>query len=176
MLWSMEAETGRNLLISGRMRIRNYGLLRIGDSVRINSGPSRNIVGGDRKTNLFVGPNGTLEIEDGVGISNSTIVAMDSVRILSGSMIGGGCDIYDYDFHELSPDERSSRSGNIGAKPIVIGPNAFVGAHSIILKGVKIGNGSVIGAGSLVTRDVPDMEIWGGRPAQFIRKVIAQTE
>lgn len=46
---------------------------------------------------------------------------------------------------------------------------AFIGGNSIILKGVKIGKNSVVGAGSVVTRDIPDGEIWAGNPARKIR-------
>lgn len=46
-----------------------------------------------------------------------------------------------------------------------------MGAHTIILKGVHIGKGAVIGAGSVVTKNIPENEIWAGNPAKFIKKV-----
>ena len=55
--------------------------------------------------------------------------------------------------------------------PVTIKDNAFIGAHSIILKGVTIGEKSIIGAGSVVARDVPDGEIWAGNPAKFIKNI-----
>ena len=48
---------------------------------------------------------------------------------------------------------------------------AFIGAHSIVLKGVTIGKHSVIGAGSVVTKNIPDNEVWAGNPARFIRRL-----
>jgi acetyltransferase-like isoleucine patch superfamily enzyme len=174
LLWGHGAKVGSDLIVTGWIRIKVYGRIHVGDHVRINSGADVNIVGGDRKTNILVGPNGCLEIENGVGLSNSTIIAMQSVKLLSNTMIGGGCDIYDYDFHEIDPDERFEKTGNVGVKEVVIGPDAFVGSHCIILKGVRIGKGAVIGAGSLVTRNVPDYEMWAGRPAKFIRRIDRQ--
>ena len=56
--------------------------------------------------------------------------------------------------------------------PVVIKDLAFIGMHSIILKGVTIGEKSIIGAGSVVSKDVPDGEIWAGNPARFIKKVV----
>lgn len=53
---------------------------------------------------------------------------------------------------------------------IVIGENVFIGAGTTVLKGVRIGDNAVIGSCSVVTRDVPDNEIWGGNPARFIKR------
>ena len=55
--------------------------------------------------------------------------------------------------------------------PVVIENNVFIGAHCIILKGVSIGENSIIGAGSVVTKNVPANQIWAGNPAKFIRKI-----
>lgn len=52
----------------------------------------------------------------------------------------------------------------------VIGDGVWIGAHSIILKGVKINNGAVIAAGAVVVSDIPSNEVWGGVPARFLRK------
>lgn len=54
-------------------------------------------------------------------------------------------------------------------RPIVIGNDVWLCAHSIILPGVHIGNGAIIGAGSVVTKDVPDYAIVGGNPAKIIK-------
>ncbi|MDA9100962.1 hypothetical protein N9J94_06850 [Planktomarina sp.] len=54
---------------------------------------------------------------------------------------------------------------------ITIRSNAFIGAGSIVLGGLIIGKGSIIASGSVVTKSVPDHEIWGGNPANYIRKL-----
>lgn len=59
--------------------------------------------------------------------------------------------------------------GSLPQKEVVIGDDVWIGTRAIILPGVKIGNGSIIGAGSIVTRDVPDYAIVGGNPARIIR-------
>ncbi len=53
---------------------------------------------------------------------------------------------------------------------VLIKKNAFIGAHTIILKGVTVGERSIIGAGSVVTKSIPDDEVWAGNPAKRIRK------
>ena len=75
-------------------------------------------------------------------------------------------------FPFAEPKERTSvPETGILTRPVVIRDGAFIGAHSIILKGVTVGEKSVVGAGSVVTRSIPDGEIWAGNPARFIRKL-----
>ena len=76
--------------------------------------------------------------------------------------------IWDTDFHAIEYNDRC-KNVNIKSAPIFIKEGAFIGACSIILKGVTIGKHSVIGAGSVVTKNIPDNEIWGGNPARFIK-------
>jgi len=169
-LWRYGAVVGPGLRASGRLRCKIKGNVVVGQGVSFHSGAD-NYVGGDRLVNLQVGPGALLQIDDNVGISNSTIVANNSVRIYRDTFIGGGCDIYDTDFHELLPEDRENHQGNISTKPIEIGPRAFIGGHTIVLKGVSIGEGALVGAGSVVSKDIPAYQIWAGRPARFIREL-----
>ena len=57
------------------------------------------------------------------------------------------------------------------SKPVKIGDNVWIGMNSCILPGVEIGNNSIIGSGSVVTKNIPENEIWVGNPAKFIRKL-----
>lgn len=53
--------------------------------------------------------------------------------------------------------------------PPIIGNDVWIGSNSVILQGVKIGDGAIIAAGAVVTKDVPSYTIWGGVPAKFIK-------
>jgi acetyltransferase-like isoleucine patch superfamily enzyme len=97
------------------------------------------------------------------------MVCKNRIDILSGTLLGGGCRIYDMDFHQLDPVQRLTNTGPVPSAPIRIGPRAFLGGHVTVLKGVTIGEGAVIGAGSVATRDIPDFEVWAGVPAKRIR-------
>lgn len=64
--------------------------------------------------------------------------------------------------------------GSSEVKPIIIGNDVWIGARAIMLPGVHIGNGCIIGAGSVVTKSVPDYEVWAGNPAHFIKSRLCE--
>lgn len=69
--------------------------------------------------------------------------------------------------HEFNPEKRASIMPN----PVKIGKNVWIGSNSTILPGVEIGDGAIIGAGSIVTKNVPKNTIVAGNPARIIRKI-----
>ena len=163
---------GNNLKINGRIFCvsNSPGGIVIGDNVRINSSRSSNPIGGDTRTIFFAKGDGKIRIGNNCGISNATFSAIDSITICDYVLIGGNVKIYDSDFHSLNFKGRISGQQGLHC-PIVIKDGAFIGAHSVILKGVTIGEKSIVGAGSVVTNDIPDGEIWAGNPAKFIKKI-----
>jgi acetyltransferase-like isoleucine patch superfamily enzyme len=74
------------------------------------------------------------------------------------------------DFHALLADGTWKNEYVEGARPIRIGRSVFIGARAIILKGVEIGDAAIIGAGAVVTRDVPPAAIFAGNPAREVGK------
>lgn len=161
------AEVGHNVKCNGFpfVRIRKGGRLVIGDDVQINAAPWANahVIAGS--TNLFVAAGATLVLGKGVGLSGSRVVAMQSIEIEEGVLVGGGCLICDSDMHEVP----LGAPGGARKAPIRIGARAFVGAGSMILKGVEIGSGSIVGAGSVITKDVPPNSLATGNPAQVLK-------
>lgn len=161
---------GRNLYISGRIKLHGSGRIIIGDNVSINSSPNVNPVACGNETHLRAEGNGVLKIGNRVGISHSAITAMESVVIEDNVLIGSNCIICDTDFHSIDYEHRMEKPDNhIKTAPVVIKEGAFIGARCIILKGVTIGRHSVVGADSVVTKNIPDNEIWAGNPAVFIK-------
>lgn len=161
---------GKNHQIDGLLFIRNNGNIQIGSNFIARSGKRVNPIGGDTTCRLIIGKGAKLCIGNNVGISNSTIFCEISVSIGNNTLIGGGCKIWDTDFHSLNPANRAHPHGiDIAKAPIVIRDNVFIGAGSIILKGVSVGHNAVIGAASVVTKSVPDNELWAGNPAIFKR-------
>lgn len=104
-LWG--ATVGSQLRVAGRLRLHVEGRLSIGANVTINSGSANNYVGGDRRMSMWVGKRGTLKIEDGCKLSNSTIVCLRRVTVLRDTYVGGGCNIFDTDFHAIDAESRA---------------------------------------------------------------------
>lgn len=164
-------EHDSTLKINGLIRVFGHGRIAIGTNVKINSKESTNPGLGACSHTVFSVPSGELIIGNRVGMSNVAITCVEKVVIEDDVLLGGGVKIYDTDFHSLNHEKRGKgRDIDIPiTRPVVIKKNAFIGAHAIILKGVTIGERSVVGAGAVVTKDIPDDEIWGGNPAKHIR-------
>lgn len=147
---------------------------KIGRNFKMNNGNFGNPLGRPQKCILSVDYNASLIIGDNVGISSTAIVSNKSIIIGNNVQIGGGTCIYDTDFHSLDPFYRQNAKLDSKDKKkatVTIMDNAFIGAHSTILKGVSIGENAIIGACSVVTKNIPANEIWAGNPAKFIRKL-----
>lgn len=165
-------ETADGVKIHGVIRIYGHGSIKIGRNTIINSSMSSNPIGGDTRTIFSLKDSAQLTIGEDTGISNTAIVCHEQVTIGSRVRIGGGTKIYDTDFHSLDSEERKDYRTEIArTKPVVIEDDAFVGAHCILLKGVHIGKRSIVGAGSVVTGEVPEDEVWAGNPARRIRSL-----
>jgi len=154
-----------------KLHVTRRGILKIGRNCSINS-QNFNLIGRQQKTIFWV--EGNLSIGNNLGISCSALICNHDISIGDNVTIGGNTVIYDTDFHSLDPNLRiSKKMDKVSAKwgKVTIGNNVFIGAHATILKGVKIGDNSVIGACSVVTKSIHCNEIWGGNPAKFISKI-----
>ena len=123
---------------------------------------------------IVVKDNAELTIGYCSGISNTILHCHNRISIGDHVNIGAGTIIFDTNFHSTDWRKRENRIGkltDIKTAPIYIEDYVFIGANCIISKGVTIGEKSIIAAGSVVTRDIPSCEIWGGNPAKFIKKI-----
>jgi acetyltransferase-like isoleucine patch superfamily enzyme len=142
--------------------VKNEGQLLIGDRVRLASGVST--------LELSVGPEGTLQIGDRVLINHGcSIGATKLVRIGDRCNLGSQSILIDNAFHELDPERRNERPDSA---PVVLEDNVWLAARVIVLPGVTIGRDSVVGAGSVVTKDIPAGVLAAGIPAKVIRPLV----
>jgi acetyltransferase-like isoleucine patch superfamily enzyme len=101
--------------------------------------------------------------------NNVSLLAMGSVVIGNDCLVGDHTTVIDWDGHEIDPIKRKYGVGQIS--PVHIGNNVWIGSRVMVLKGVTIGNNSVVAAMSVVTKSVPPNCVVGGNPAKFIRAI-----
>ena len=109
---------------------------------------------------------------------NMNCVFLDCNRITIGdySGIGPGVHIYTV-YHDNNPERRLSSNSQLWkcqTAPVTIGRNVWIGGNSVILPGVTIGDGAIIAAGAVVTKNVEAGTIVGGVPAKFLRRVMPE--
>jgi acetyltransferase-like isoleucine patch superfamily enzyme len=167
-------EIGENLRATSfpTCRCHPQGKIRIGDNCTILNKLTENLAGIVHPTVLYAGRNGLLQIGNNVGISGAVLYCTTEIVIEDNVNIGANSKIYDTDFHPISAMERRKpHSEQIGKASVRVCEDVWVGADVTILKGVKIGARSIVGAGSLVTKDVPPDSIVAGRPARVIKHI-----
>jgi acetyltransferase-like isoleucine patch superfamily enzyme len=101
--------------------------------------------------------------------NNFSVVSEKSIIIKDNVIIGYNCRISDSNFHDLDPKRRLKKDPDI--QEVIIGSNVFLGNDVTVLKGVCIGDNSVVAAGSIVTKSFPENVIIGGVPAKIIREL-----
>lgn len=114
-------------------------------------------------------------------VGNSTIVVANRVEIGDDVLVAWGCTIVDHDSHAMRfSDRRNDVTAWLHGKkdwdrveiePVKIGDKAWIGLEAIILKGVTIGEGAIVAAGSVVTHEVPPYVVVAGNPARVVREL-----
>lgn len=141
----------------GRVMVKNHGQITIGERLLM--------YGGTVRGELVTEPGGTIEIGDQVFINYGvSISAHTLVKIGNRCQIGNYSLIMDNDYHQIGDKTMLGHS-----RPIILEDDVWLGARVIILKGVTIGQGAVIGAGSVVTRDIPARSVAVGQPARVVK-------
>jgi maltose O-acetyltransferase len=142
--------------LRGRVRVAGYGGIVLGERVRID---------GRTVPVELAAWDGSITIGDGTFINYGTSISSHSgVTIGKDCLIGNYVLIMDSDYHDLYDRRLPGQTS-----PIVIGDGAWIGARSIVLKGVRIGEGAVVAAGSTVVQDVPPRTVVGNPTAQVLR-------
>ena len=171
----VETELGYVTLIGKPSIERAYNSrIIIGKGVTLISESTANTAGINHPVIISAeGYDSVIRIGDGVGISGASIVTCSEIEIGEGTMIGANCNIYGTDFHPISAKDRMFQKTTTEAQtaPIKIGKNCWLASNVTVLKGVTIGDESVVGAMSLVNKKVDARVIVAGVPAKLIRKI-----
>lgn len=180
LLYPFLIKTNKNIVLKGKIKIRgipyidlrNNSKLFIGDNVTLNStnyGYHLNMFKGVK---LFAdGEASEIHIGANTRIHGACIHAKSKIYIGENCLIAANCHIIDSNGHISSLNEPEMRIKCFDKpKEIIIKNNVWIAANCTILKGVTIGEGSIVSAGSVVVEDVPSYSIVRGNPAQVIKK------
>jgi acetyltransferase-like isoleucine patch superfamily enzyme len=131
-----------------------------------------------------IGVNGSAAIGDFTLLNGALIMAEERIDIGSHCLVSWNVGIADSDFHPLAPAQRLIDAKALApfykdrpprpkleTRPVIIGDNVWIGMHAIILKGVTIGENSVVAAGAVVTKSVPANCVVAGNPAAIVRQL-----
>ena len=148
---------GPRARLNGRVLVENLGRITIGERLLMH--------GGTVRCELVTNPGGVIEIGDRVFINYGvSISAHKLVKIGNRCQIGNYSLLMDNDYHQVGAQHKTGVS-----QPILLEDDVWLGARVIVLKGVTIGQGAVIGAGSVVTRDIPPRSVAVGSPARVVK-------
>lgn len=175
-LWNVQY--GKNVIIIGPLRLRmtKKASIRIGNDFTAISGFCSTIDSGQKNILSAVG-RANIIIHNHVGITSTSIYSQNRVEIGCHILIGANTIIMDTNFHSLDCSIRGTSKegyqyeGTVNSAPVKIGNHVFIGTRCIINKGVTIGDGAIIAAGSVVVKNIPAWEVWGGNPAKFIKSL-----
>lgn len=161
---------GRNCLFfkSASFQLFNGSSIIIGDNCQFRSGALTNLFGINHPCILSTHNSGAvINIGSGSGFSGTTIGCAENIEIGKDVLVGANSVITDFDWHSMDPMNRND--GPKTARKVVIGDRVWIGANCLVLKGVIIGENTVVGAGSIVTTDLPANMICAGNPCKPIR-------
>lgn len=170
----LRVPAGSGIKVWGKVYIyRHSGSeISIGKNVSIVSSPRRYAFNIFPQSKLRTGYTGAkIIIGSNVGFNSISIFSRSKqVKIGNNTIIGGNCQIADTDGHPVWPPEaRHHYPGNEHDAPVDIGKNVYIGLNVIVLKGVTIGDNSVIAAGSVVNHSIPENCLAAGVPAKVVK-------
>ncbi len=153
-------KSGSLLRIERGVRLwSNNGQISVGDRVLLHRFCKLSAYGAEDKAEIIIGSNTYIG-------DRTEIHAGKRVEIGNGCDISWDCNILDRDYHKLDSDKEC-------IKPVKICDNVWIGCGCTILKGVTIGEGAVVAAGSVVTKDVLPHTLVGGNPAKLIKENVS---
>lgn len=170
---------GKNFKVFNKIYLIGKGTIKIGNDFMFTSGDCINPISRNLRGCIYTEPHSKITIGDRVGISSSSFWISKELTIGNDVKIGADTLVIDTDSHQIdyrlrkkfphNQEEAIFLNSQIHSAPITIEDDVWIGAKCIILKGVTIGARSIIGAGSVVTKNIPSDCIAAGNPCKVIK-------
>jgi Hexapeptide repeat of succinyl-transferase len=170
-LWGIEFKLGNKFNGVPILKCKPGSTIKIGTGNVFNSTQRSNLIGINRRCIIATHKRAAvISIGNNCGFSGTTLGAFEKIEIGDNVICGGNTLITDSDWHGIYPEKRDTSHAASGK--VVIHKNVWLGVNAVILKGVTIGENSVIAANSVVTKDIPANVIAGGNPCKVIKELM----
>lgn len=159
----------KKVYLGDKLQFSSVMLFSLSSKLKVRNKEAKVMLGNKvdvKENSLIDAVRGTIEIGDNVFINrNAIIVSMNSITIGSDTCIGPNFVVYDHDHDYKKNIEKYTTA------PVIIGKGVWIGANCTILKGVNIGDNSVIAAGSVVTQDIPSNTVFYQKRENIFRSI-----
>ncbi len=161
LLRGKRVEFGPGFITNGRLQIKGPGRVVFGANVNAWAHKEPNVL-------ITYGPDVVIQIGDNTRLNGAGLMAARGITVGRDCILGSAV-IIDTDFHSLDLDRRTNPKAKVLSAPVVIGNNVWLAGQTAVLKGVTIGDNSIVGFRGVVTGDVPPNVIVAGNPARVVK-------
>ena len=172
-------ERGKNCFIHPMTTLKNSNNIKFGNNIIVRKGCKISVLGSmkleennmiNTDCNIFIKSGEFYMAENSYLNNNCTVIGIGNIKINKNVMIGPNCNLISGNHKFIKNGIPYIQQGD-SEGTICIEENVWIGANSIILPNVSIKRGAVVAAGAVVTKDIPEYEVWGGNPAKFIKSI-----
>lgn len=153
---------GANFETNGRLVVRGPGRVIFGDNIKAWAHAEKNVF-------ITYTPDSIIKVGSNTRLNGAGVMAYTSIEFGDNCILGSTV-VFDSDFHPLDPKQRHNPNAPVASKPIKVGNNVWLGGQTAVLKGVTIGDNSVVAFRGVVPSDVPANVVVGGNPAKIIKR------
>ena len=154
---------GRNFRTNGKLVIKGPGQVIFGDDVNAWAHAEKNVL-------ITYTPDSVIVVGSGTRLNGAGLMAYTRIEIGPRCILGSTL-LFDSDFHPLDPERRHDTYAPVQCAPIIIGENAWLGGQSAVLKGVTVGENSVVAFRAVVAESVPANMVVAGNPARIVKQL-----
>jgi acetyltransferase-like isoleucine patch superfamily enzyme len=152
---------GRDFRTNGRLVIKGPGRIVLGDGVNAWAHAEKNVL-------ITYTPEAVIMVGGGTRLNGAGLMAYTRIEIGPRCILGSTL-MLDSDFHPLDPNRRHDAHAPVHCAPIIIGENVWLGGQSAVLKGVTVGENSVVAFRAVVAESVPPNVVVAGNPARIVK-------
>jgi len=153
---------GRNFETNGRLVIQGPGRVVLGDNIKAWCHAEKNVL-------ITYTPDSRITVGSGTRLNGAGIMAYTQIDIGPRCILGSTI-VFDSDFHPLDPAHRHDLDAPVSCAPIRIAENVWLGGQSAVLKGVTVGENSVVAFRAVASSDVPPNVVVAGNPARIVKR------